>query len=115
MEIKTLPLQLKKYNVLYQQMIRENDAAIYSLSYPVNVSRIIGFDVVRVLRYTLTADHPGFENREAQLGDIIETYPSSGQWGRNAWSFSTFESAKIKYDKLLEISKNTAENQICAA
>jgi hypothetical protein len=31
-----------------------------------------------------------------------------------AWSL-TFEAAKKKYDKLLEISKNTAENQICAA
>jgi hypothetical protein len=106
METKPLPLQLKKYDVLYQQMIRENDAAIYSLSYPVNVSRIIGFDVVRVLRYTLTADHPGFENRGAQLGDIIETYPSSGQYGKNAWSFSSYESAKRKYDKLLEWSPN---------
>jgi hypothetical protein len=106
MEI-SLPLQLKKYGVQYQQVIRENDAAIYSLSYPENVSRIIGYDVIRVLRYTLTADHPGFENMEAQLGDIIEHYPSSEQYGKNAWSFSSYESAKRKYDKLLEISKNT--------
>jgi hypothetical protein len=95
MEIKTLQLRFKKYGVLCQQMIRTDDVAIYSLSYPENVLRIIGYAVVMVQKYTPKAD-PGL---------LVERFPFHKEWRKLAWSFITNEAAKKKYNELLEISK----------
>jgi len=79
------------------------------------VTLIRGFSVVRVQKYTPKVDPGLYVNGNTNPGLLVERFPFPKGWKKMAWSFSTFEAAKKKYDKLLEISKNTAENQICAA
>jgi hypothetical protein len=71
---------------------RFNDIAIYRKT----KGAYTGYEVVRI---TLSSLHPF--DKEKDLYDRVEHYPSSAEWGTHGWTSQTLEAAQRKADKLI--------------
>lgn len=115
MIVKQLPEKFRSRGVHYQQVKRYGDVAIFSLRYG-DTSPVIGYDCIKVQSYTLEV-----RNRLKSLGrdaipgkpdDVIESYPSSRQWGKAAWSFTSYHAAQEKYWQLVGVEKRKILEQV---
>lgn len=90
--MKPLPETRKKSNCYYRQVKRSARTAMYSLSYSEN-GKIVGFDVFKII----------IKPAGIVLGKQIperEHFPSDEEFGSIAWSFTTRETAEVKYNDL---------------
>ena len=106
--VRELSKSFKLKEVLYDQICRSGDYAIYSLRYTCDASRIIGHDVVRVTQSTLDAVNALIARRgelglkiDGDPGDVCESYPPNSSWGTHAWSYTSLEEATKKFDELI--------------
>jgi len=114
MIIKPLVKKFNSRGSIYEQVRREGDLAIYSLRYT-SSSPIIGFDVVRVCQTTLEVYNGIFRDPLRRIqgnpDDVVESYPSSSQWGYKAWSYTTLPYAEKKFMELKESEQKEGENE----
>jgi len=113
--IKKLSEKFRSYGVHYSQIERTGDIALFSLRHG-EVSAIVGYDVVQVQSYTVEqANRALWRNMNAIPGnpdDVVESYPSSRQWGQQAWSFDSLPAAREKYWQLVNQEKRKTIEQV---
>ena len=97
--------KFEKKHFTFEQVIRENDIAIYRKYKPKTVND--GYEVIVIGR------HNGYTLGGSEI-PASETYPGDSQWGISGWTYSTLEKAKEKFDqvketKALEANPETGE------
>jgi hypothetical protein len=72
---------------------RNENIAVYSLRYTENPDLIVGYDIFKIqISPQEIVFGKNYEERE--------TYPSNGQYGTSAWSYTTLEAVDKKYGEL---------------
>ena len=108
MVIKKLAKQFRSHGVHYQQIERQGDVALFSLRYGDNTP-VIGYDVAKVQSTPLERYNGLIRDLSRKIqgnpDDVVESYPSSRQWGQCAWSYTTLPAARSKYWQLIEQEK----------
>ena len=75
---------------LYRQLKRIGDLAIYA---QIRESIILAYEVIKIKR------HNGYEIAGIKI-EPAEMYPSSSFWGVNGWTYTNYNSAETKLEKL---------------
>ena len=75
---------------LYRQLERIGDLAIYA---QVRESTILAYEVVKIKR------HNGYEIAGIQI-EPAEMYPASSFWGINGWTYTSYDKAESKFERL---------------
>lgn len=93
--MQKLPPIFKKYGFTFQQSRRTQHAAIYAQIYE---EKVICYEVVRIK----------VAPKKEVFGKVLplrEVYPSSEQWGANAWTIS-----RNQFWRALGLMRNITEN-----
>lgn len=90
--LKSLPSTKRKNGCHYTLVERTDAVALYSQSYHSN-GPIIGFEVFRVAEIPL---HPEAVKR-GSCYTTQEKFPANADFGKTAWAYSQYETAKQKY------------------
>jgi len=92
----------------YKQLQRTGNVAIYERS---RDGKVKDYEVV-VIRTDPKGKVQKFPGGVVKtLEDDIERYPSSGQWGRVAWSYAVLGGAKAKFDEVVAQGVKDAEEE----
>lgn len=97
-KMQTLNQSFRSNGCLFEQVKREGQAAIFALRYAEN-GPVIGYDTV------LIQVEPAGEVFGKPVPER-ERMPSSSEYGRFGWSFSSLETAGKKFEELVKAGKN---------
>jgi len=91
-----LKTQFRKFGSEYRLIERKGCVAILEVTYPnISEDKVVGCDVCLIK----------FRGENAIDGRTInadEAYPSSSEWGKKGFSYQTYDTAKGKFDELVE-------------